>query len=78
MTEKVLPTKSTRRLVETPIGRHRHDRHIFGCRQDYVPKADSDPENLPEHHRESYKRRVTAILPRPKWWPVPVKEASRS
>lgn len=30
--------------------------------EDYVPKGDYDPENLPEHHRFSYKRRITAIL----------------
>ncbi|CAK9010610.1 ABC transporter G family member 22 [Durusdinium trenchii] len=34
----------------------------YQIHEDYVPKADYDPENLPEHHRESYKRRVTAIL----------------
>ncbi|CAL1168197.1 unnamed protein product [Cladocopium goreaui] len=34
----------------------------YQVHEDYVPKGDYDPENLPEHHRESYKRRITAIL----------------
>ena len=31
--------------------------------EDYVPQKDYNPEDLPEHHRLAYKRRVTAILP---------------
>eukprot|EP00931_Biecheleriopsis_adriatica_P104722 TRINITY_DN79359_c0_g1_i1.p1 TRINITY_DN79359_c0_g1~~TRINITY_DN79359_c0_g1_i1.p1 ORF type:complete len:319 (+),score=56.05 TRINITY_DN79359_c0_g1_i1:56-958(+) len=39
---------------EYPVSYHVHE--------DYVAKGDYDPEDLPQHHRFSYKRRITAIL----------------
>ncbi|CAE7528093.1 abcG22, partial [Symbiodinium pilosum] len=34
----------------------------YHVHEDYVPKKDYNPEDLPEHHRLSYKRRITATL----------------
>lgn len=34
----------------------------YHVHEDYVPQKDYNPEDLPEHHRLAYKRRVTAIL----------------
>eukprot|EP00401_Gymnodinium_catenatum_P032083 CAMPEP_0117574806 /NCGR_PEP_ID=MMETSP0784-20121206/61823_1 /TAXON_ID=39447 /ORGANISM="" /LENGTH=242 /DNA_ID=CAMNT_0005373741 /DNA_START=114 /DNA_END=838 /DNA_ORIENTATION=- len=34
----------------------------YHVHEDYVPEGDFDPEDLPVHHRLSFKRRITAIL----------------
>lgn len=34
----------------------------YHVHEDFVPKEDYEPERLPDHHRLSYKRRITAIL----------------